>query len=307
MILTVTPNPALDVTYRVTELRLGATNRVTGVDQRAGGKGVNVARVLHALGHPVTVTAPLAGTTGAAIRADLARSGIPHGCTEVRDGDSRRTVTAVEAGTGRATCLNEPGPLLSEADLRRLCDRIGVLLPTGRVLVLSGSLPPGTPADTYRRLVGLGRAAGRTVLLDAEGEPLLAALEAGPHLVKPNADELARTTGCADPVDGAGLLLERGAGAVAVSLGEAGLLLRTRTGMWRARPHRTLVGNPTGAGDALVAAFARAAARGQPWHEALAAAVALSAAAVARPLAGEVCPDTAAEFAPRVEIAPGTR
>ncbi|PSK98455.1 tagatose 6-phosphate kinase [Murinocardiopsis flavida] len=304
MILTVTPNPALDVTYRFPELHLGATNRVAGADRRAGGKGVNVARVLHALGHPVTATAPLAGPTGAAIRADLDRSGIRHACVDAAEGDSRRTVTAIETGTGRATCLNESGPVLSEDALGLLCDRVEELIPAARALVLSGSLPRGAPADTYLRLVRIGRAAGRPVLLDTEGEPLLAALPAGPDLVKPNADELARSTGCADPAEGARLLLERGARAAAVSLGAAGLLLRTRAGAWRARPHRTLTGNPTGAGDALAAAFARAAARGQPWHEALAEAVALAAAAVARPLAGDVCPGTAAEFAPRVEITP---
>ncbi|MER6302808.1 1-phosphofructokinase family hexose kinase [Kitasatospora sp. NPDC001539] len=283
MILTVTLNPALDLTYRLGAVRLHASNRVEGVRQQAGGKGVNVARVLAALGHPAIVTGLVGGVNGQALRADLARSALRDELVDITAGTRRTVAVADEQDT---TVFLEPGPPVEAAEWQRFLAHYRRLLPSASVAVLSGSLPPGLPVDAYRVLVELARAAAVPVVLDAEGEALLSALPAGPAVIKPNATELTAATGTADPARGAELLRAAGAGAVVASLGPDGLLARTPEGGWRARPPEHLRGNPTGAGDSAVAALALGLETGIPWPERLRHAVALSAATVLAPQAG---------------------
>lgn len=294
MILTVTLNAALDVTYQVPTLRLGETHRPTEVATRAGGKGVNVARVLHALGHETMVTGLVGGDTGAAIRADVRAAGLRESLLDMA-GPSRRTVTIVSDGT--ATAVNEPGPPVSISDWADFVGGYHALAARASVVVISGSLPGRLPADAYAQLI---RATTTPVILDASGESLLAGVAARPSVVKPNAAELADATGLADPVAAARVLLDRGAGAVVASLGEDGLIAVTDDGAWRVPAPETLRGNPTGAGDACVAALA--ATHGRDWPSRLVEAVAVSAAAVPCPLAGDIDPDTYARLRPAVTV-----
>nr|WP_095875330.1 1-phosphofructokinase family hexose kinase [Streptomyces sp. TLI_235] len=285
MLLVVTPNPALDVTYTVPVLRPHTTHRVGAVAARAGGKGVNVARVLTALGHEALSVLPLGGATGAAVAADLATAGLPHRAVPIA-GDTRRTVAVADPSD--ATLFNEPGPAISPAEWRALACAVETALPAaGGVLVLSGSLPPGCPEDAYAELVALARGRGAVTVLDADGPALTAALAAGPSVVKPNAAELRAATGIADVPAAAAELRRRGAGAVVASLGPGGLYALTPTGAWRCAPPETATGNPTGAGDAAVAALAAGLLTGADWPDLLSEAVALSAAAVLAPLAGD--------------------
>ncbi|GAA2781101.1 1-phosphofructokinase family hexose kinase [Kitasatospora sp. CM 4170] len=287
MILTVTLNAALDTTYRLSELHLHASNRVT-VTQQAGGKGVNVARVLAALGHTATVTGLVGGAAGRAVRADLARAGLPDELVQVT-GETRRTVAV--ADDRDTTMLLEPGPEVSPREWQRFLAHYEHLLPGASVAVLSGSLPPGLPIGAYRSLVERARSHGVPAVLDADGPALLAALPARPAVVKPNAAELAAATGTRNPVEGAERLRAAGAEAVVASLGPDGLLALTAQGCWRARPAEALAGNPTGAGDSAVAALALGLADGAPWPDRLRRAAALSAATVLAPQAGRFDPD----------------
>ncbi len=269
VIVTITPNLALDVTYELAELRPGHAHRVRTVRARAGGKGVNVARTLRSLGHDVLVIGLAGGATGEAVRADLDAAGIPHDLVPCA-GETRRTVTLM--ADGEATLLNEPGPVVSPEEWAALEARV----PEADVVVVSGSLPPGVDDDAVARLAERDV----PVIVDTSGEPLR---RAAPYAwaVKPNAEELAELTGTDDPVAGAGLL---GARTVVVSLGAEGLLAVTDGRVHRAAPPRVVTGNPTGAGDAVVAALAAGA--GSPWPDLLDDAVALSAAAVLSPVAG---------------------
>lgn len=284
MILTVTLNAALDVTYQVPALRLGESHRPSAVDTRAGGKGINVARVLHTLGHETMVTGLVGGQTGVAIRADVMAAGLRESLFEMA-GPSRRTVTVVSDGT--ATAINEPGPPVSISDWADFVGGYHALAARASVVVLSGSLPPTLPTDAYAQLI---RATETPTILDTSGEPLLAGLAAKPDVIKPNAQELVETTGLEDPAAAARALLDKGAGAVVASLGAGGLLAVTPAGAWRAAPPESLHGNPTGAGDACVAALAAGLAL--DWPTRLAEAVAVSAAAVPCPLAGDIDLDT---------------
>ena len=292
MIITVTPNAALDVTYEVDALTRHTSHRVRAVTERAGGKGVNVASVLAACGHDVVVTGCAGGATGAVIRADLDARGLPHSFADA-DGEARRTLTVVSASEGDATVFNEPGPEQSPEAWRALLDHVGDLLAeTGAsVVVLAGSLPPGVPVDGYAALVRLGRDAGAAVVLDADGEPLRRALSAGPDIVKPNRAELAEATAADDVAAGVEALRALGARDVVVSAGPDGLTWYAADGTAvRARLDTPLAGNPTGAGDAVVAALAAGLAHARPRDQVLRDAVAWSGAAVLQPVAGMVDP-----------------
>ncbi|WP_154794185.1 1-phosphofructokinase family hexose kinase [Occultella kanbiaonis] len=311
MILTVTANPALDVTYRTSALRPGESHRVAVVGRSAGGKGINVARVLHALGEDPVCLGFLGGSTGAVISDLLARAGVRQEFLPV-EGLTRTTVTVVDdAG---ATVLNEPGPEVSAADWRALADVALTLLSPGDVLVISGSTPPGTPPDAVPSLVRDAVEQDVRVVVDTSGPTLLAAAEAGAHVLKPNAEELRAATQIIDVHDAAGALLDRGAGLVVVSLGEDGVFAVGGAGQarrtWTAAAPEVLTGNPTGAGDAAVAAIARALDTGLPGtgDEAglvarrLHDVVALSGAAVVAPVAGDFDAPTYQRLLARTEV-----
>ncbi|MEU8925958.1 1-phosphofructokinase family hexose kinase [Kitasatospora sp. NPDC048545] len=301
MILTVTPNAALDITHHLDRLRPHGSNRVRAVAERAGGKGVNVARVLHALGHPTVVTGLVGGITGRAIRAELAAAGLTDRMLAI-PGESRRTVAVVEESVGDTTVLLEPGPVVGVEEWERFLHHLDTLLPGAAAVVLSGSLPRGLPRDAYAQLLRHAHAHGVPAVLDADGAALRAALPAGPALIKPNADELTAATGLADPVAAARALHAAGAGAVVASLGADGVIAVTPHGSWHARGPERLAGNPTGAGDAAVAALTLGLVTRTPWPDRLAEAVALSAAAVAAPLAGDFDPAVHRALRPRVNV-----
>ena len=297
-IVTLTPNPALDVTYRVDALIPGSTHRVRQVVERAGGKGVNVARVLASWGHPVEVVGPLGGDTGARMAAELAAAALPH--TTVPIGEPTRRSVAVVDPKG-VSLFNEPGPRLTESEWLALIEVVGERVAGAAALVVSGSLPPGAPNDFMARLVAAATGAGARVIVDTSGPALQAAAEAGADLLKPNADEAAAMTDRNDPWSGAAELVSAGARRVVVSLGADGLAAVDADGVaWRVVVPRVDGGNPTGAGDAVVAALARSGAetglRGgawtSTWSDTLAEAAAWGASAVTMATAGEVDPTT---------------
>lgn len=285
MIVTVTPNLALDITYTLDHLVVGAPMRVSDIRQRAGGKGVNVARVLAQLGVEVQAIALCGGNTGLTVAAELLDCGLPHLLVPIA-GETRRAVAAVDRSTGGATVFNEVGPTVTGTEWAALEAAVARLLPLADVLVVSGSLPPGAPADGQARLVAAGRSGGVPVIVDATGQALLLAAAAGAQIVKPNETELLDATGSGDVLTGARVLLDLGAHAVVVSLGAVGAIAVTKDGGWRAPVPREVRGNATGAGDAMVAALALGLVRSWNWERRLREAVALSAAAVLHPQAG---------------------
>ncbi|MGW9395139.1 1-phosphofructokinase family hexose kinase, partial [Streptomyces diastaticus] len=211
MILTVTLNTAVDLTYHVPALREHTTHRVTETRERPGGKGLNVARVLARLGHDTTVTGFAGGPTGAWLREALS------GESRVRDalvpigGTTRRTVAVVDTAGGDTTQFNEPGPIVTAAEWEALKRAYATLLPGAEAVALCGSLPPGVPVGAYAHLIREARAANVPVLLDTSGEPLRRGIAARPDLVKPNATELADLTGTRDPRHAARAARRRGA------------------------------------------------------------------------------------------------
>ncbi|MER6245394.1 1-phosphofructokinase family hexose kinase [Streptomyces griseorubiginosus] len=287
MILTVTLNTALDITYRVRSLRPHTSHRVTEVVERPGGKGLNVARVLAALGHEVTVTGFTGGATGRTVQEQLtAVPGLVDALVPVT-GATRRTIAVVDERSGDTTQLNEPGPTVTAAEWSAFQEAYEDLVPSVSAVALCGSLPPGVPVGAYAALIRTAKAAGVPVLLDTSGEALRRGVAARPDIVKPNADELAELTGSHDPLRATQDTRRRGARAVVASLGRSGLLAATPEGRWRATPPAPVHGNPTGAGDAVVAGLLSALVENLPWPDRLTRATALSAATVMADTAGD--------------------
>ncbi|HTT52957.1 MAG TPA: hexose kinase [Streptosporangiaceae bacterium] len=314
MIGVVCLNPALDITHQVAAADWAGVNRPSAVHTRPGGKGLNVARTLHALGADVLVLGLAGGSTGAGVQDALAGLGVPAAWTPI-GGETRRTFTVVDTESGGSALFSEPGPPVSDGEFARLRVRYQDALDGWAAVVLSGSLPPGRPADCYAGLIGLAAAAGVPVLLDTHGAALRHGAAAGPAIVKPNLAELAGLTG--RPLSGAAAgrpavaaaareLRAAGAQAVVASLGADGLHAVTGEGSWWAGPPGPVAGNPTGAGDAVAAALAHGLVLGRPWQDRLRHAVALGTSAAAAPVAGEFSAADYRRLLPAVTVRPDT-
>src|SRR5690625_55450 len=292
MILCLTPNPALDVTYTFDPLRPGESHRVPAPVSRAGGKGVNVARVCHAQGYPTRALITSGGATGEIFDAELRRSGIPHQAIAVA-GATRQSIALVTDG-GRATVLNEFGAELTSAEREEVIAAFARDADSASVAAISGSLPPKAPEGFLTELIGA--AGDAPTIVDTSGPGLLEAARAGADVLKPNDIELREATGEESITGGVRVLLDLGARIVFVSLGERGLLAASKTATLHARLPRVLQGNPTGAGGAVVAGLATAiheagGVEQLDLQRALRRAVGWSAAAVLMPQAGEISPE----------------
>jgi len=304
VILVVALNPALDVTHQLSDVDWDGVNRPDAVHTRPGGKGPNVARVLHALGSDVLLAGLAGGYTGNELKAALGAAHVPAVFAEIA-GETRRTFAIVDSGRAQTAMFNEPGPLVTEAESAAFTVLFAEALPRSSAVVLSGSLPPGLSASTYADLITMAAQAGVPALLDASGDALRLGIAAGPAIVKPNLAELEAlagpvSTACTVPAActvpeactvpaAAAELRSRGAGAVVVTLGSDGLLAVTGHGSWRAKPAH-VSGNPTGAGDAAAAALVHGLVAGTPWADRVRHAAALGAATVAAQVAGEFAP-----------------
>ncbi|HEX7305415.1 1-phosphofructokinase family hexose kinase [Lentzea sp.] len=298
-VLTVTLNPAVDVTYRVQALRVGETVRVPQVRSRAGGKGVNVAAVVTALGEDSLVLALTTTAEPDEFRAGLEELGLAHRLVPALAA-VRRTI-AVVADDGTTTMLQEHGFPASEGAEAEITAALRDELEAGAgAVVISGSVPAGLDPEVPARLARLCAGFGVPVIADVSGAALRAAASSGAVLM-PNSDELAELV-----EDGrAGDLVAGGAAAVVATAGPEGAVALTARGSWRARPAEVVAGNPTGAGDAAAAALALHLARsGQrlDWPAALADVVATSAAAVLRPVAGEIDRGARARWIPLTTV-----
>lgn len=283
MIVTLTLNPSLDRTIEVDQLVRGTLTRATSARLDPGGKGVNVSRALLANRVPSVAVVPVGGPDGEQLVRLLENDGIQHRPVRVA-GRTRSNVTIAEPD-GVVTKLNEPGEPLSRAELDAVADAVLDETESASWVVTCGSLPPGVPAGIYAQMCEFFTQAGVMVAVDASGPALLAAIEASPVLIKPNRDELAEAIG--RPVDRIGDVVEaaeelhmRGAGSVLASLGPDGAVLVEDDGITIGEAPVTGTRSTVGAGDALLAGFLAAGARGS---EALAEGLAWGAAAVRLP------------------------
>ncbi|MHB0912814.1 MAG: 1-phosphofructokinase [Armatimonadota bacterium] len=281
MIATVTLNPALDKSIYLEKLHPNDTNRILKVETDAGGKGINVSRVLRELGSETLATGFLGGRTGGFIEHVLSSEGIPSDFVHTR-AETRTNIAVQEASGAPPTTLNAPGPAITDAELAELFERARAAAKSASIVVFGGSVTEGVPKDVYQKLVAEVRAAGALPVLDSDGEPMKLGLQSHPFMIKPNRDEVARLTGIeiacdADAVRAAKALSAQ-AEIVVISLGARGAVALTSDGAWKAVPPDVAVVSTVGSGDSMVAGILSVLERGGPMDEALALGSAAGAA-----------------------------
>ncbi|MGB9781520.1 MAG: 1-phosphofructokinase [Moorellaceae bacterium] len=282
MITTITINAAIDKTYIVENFRLNAVFRVKQVLAQAGGKGLNVARVVKALGEEVVATGFVGGHSGRFIADSLEAEGIPGEFVAIK-GESRICLNILDPVGKSQTELLEPGPEVTPEEAEKLKDKIQELARRSRVVVISGSLVPGLPDDYYARLIEVIRREGSKTILDTSGAALEEGLKARPYMVKPNLQEAESLAG--RPLKSRDArrgfvkeLLASGIEVAVLSLGGEGALIGAGKEFFKVVPPRVQVANTVGCGDAFVAGFAVALSRGEGVREAARWATAVASA-----------------------------
>ncbi|PPI85256.1 1-phosphofructokinase [Marinobacter maroccanus] len=282
-ILTITLNPALDLSVETPTLAVGEVNRTGNTRLEPAGKGINVARVLARLGHSVTVTGLMGEGNASSFERLFAAEGLQDSFVRV-PGQNRINIKIAEAG-GRVTDLNGPGFRIPEDALQRLEFRLAPLLPECDGVVIGGSLPEGFPPSGLAALVQQASRAGKPVWLDTSGEGLKAGIEAAPFAVKPNMDELSGLAGLPltdmTAVEAAVARVHAGGVShVVVSMGADGVLWSSPAGILRSRVPPVSLVSTVCAGDTLLAGMLHGVLGGQPDEAALTFATALSAECV---------------------------
>lgn len=258
MILTVSLNPAVDRICRLGTLQPGAVNRMDSAVSVAGGKAVNVTKVLRQFRMPVAAVGFLGGVGGTLIQEALEQMGVECHFTQIA-GETRTTTNVLE-GDGRVTELLEPGPMIRGAELKQFIKQFTGCLDSSELVVLSGSLPEGVPTDIYASLIKLCHMSGCRVVLDSSEEALRQGISAGPDLVKPNKKELEFIVGRKldsreEIIRAARELLDLGVGSVVVSFGSEGLFWVDREKVLFREAKRVQVVNTVGCGDTVVASL----------------------------------------------------
>ncbi len=265
MIVTVSANPAVDLWLTVPAVEYDVVLRATEVRRDIAGKGFNVSRFLKAL-HAENVAVALAGGyTGQGLEAGLNQLGVDTDFVYV-EGETRTNVMVLESETGRHIKVNQPGPSVSPKDYAAFMVRVGDRIAADDIWVLTGSLPPGLPANFYADLATQVRAGGAKVVLDTSGAPLTEGCAARPYLVKPNVVEAEEFTGMsvgsvAEAATAVRIFLARGAETVILSMGGQGAVAGDSAGCYHLQPPPVKVRTAVSAGDALVAGAVWAMAR----------------------------------------------
>ena len=281
-VLTVTLNPALDLTLQLPALRLGEVNRSDNLQVHAAGKGLNVAQVLADLGHQLTVTGFLGEANAQPFEQLFAARGFADEFVRVA-GETRSNIKLAEAD-GRITDINGPGLEVGAAQRDELLARLERLVPGHELVVVAGSLPRGVEVPWFVELLQRLARLGARVALDTSGAALREGLALSPWLIKPNEEELAQARGL-DPANAQALADEaRRLNAriehVVMSQGAAGVSWFSPAAAWHAQPPKVRVVSTVGAGDSLLAGMLHGLLAGWPAERTLTHATAIAAQAV---------------------------
>ncbi|MGH4140217.1 1-phosphofructokinase [Clostridium sp.] len=284
MITTITLNPAVDKTIEINNFRVGNVNRVTSIRIDAGGKGINVSKVIKNLGSESKAMGIVSGKSGQFIKEYLDEIRIVNDFV-FSEGETRTNIKIVDIINHTNTDINEAGPQASLKDLNEVSDKIFNNISSEDILILSGSVPSNVDKKIYGNWITKAKEKGAKTILDADGELLKYGILAGPYLVKPNIDELEgmfnkKINGVQETVEIAKGLLEYGIIIVAVSLGGQGAIFVTKENTIYAHGLKVDVKSTVGAGDSMVAALAYSIEKGLSFEETVKLSVATGAANV---------------------------
>lgn len=306
MILTVTLNPAVDKIYTTGELIAGHANKMRSAVSSAGGKGVNVTKVLRRYDYPVCATGFLGGYAGKFIEESLQEEGAM--CRFIHVEEETRSNIRVLADNGYMTDILEPGPDISEMQLQQFLETYEASLSESELVVLSGSPARGLADDIYVKLIEMARIRGIRTLLDTSGESLRKGITAKPYFIKPNQKELEYIVGHKlvkreDIIEAAIAIHQSGIAHVIVSMGKNGLLSVSSGGyVYFAKPGKVQVLNTVGCGDSVVASFAMSVLQRHSKEEALKRAAAISAANATTMKNAEIPLDTVEELYEQITV-----
>ena len=309
MIITVTLNAAIDKTLAVPNFRLGHRHRAVEQTAMAGGKGVNVARALRALGQPVIATGVAGGPTGTRIVEHLTEEGILNDFVRIRE-ESRTSTAVVDPTNGEQTEINEHGPHVTEGELELFVDKLLYLAKGAAVCVVSGSLPRGVGSDLYGRLIEEMKRLDVITVLDSEGEPMSIGTRKGPDIVSPNELEAEGLVGheFSDEEDrrtAVGEMVELGAREAIMTMPDGCMAMLNEGGersLYRATLEPLEPVSSVGSGDAFLAGFVAARYAGRDVEECLRFAVACGAESTQHFGAGVVEQREVERLAPDVRV-----
>lgn len=295
MVVTVTLNPAIDKTCKVGKLHKGNVNRMDKVERIAGGKGVNVTKILRQFGYPVKAIGFLAGTGGKFIEETLLKMGAECDFTYV-EGETRVSTNIIE-DDGRVTEILEPGFAVSTAQVEEFVACFGERIKGASVVVFSGSLPVGVPKDIYKRLITVAKEQGCKTFLDTSQEALREGIESCPYFIKPNlvemewyVEKILEDTGSI--AECARALIGRGISKVVITLGKDGLIAVEKDRFLCKDAYDVAVKNTVGCGDTVVASYVISELENEDFVEAVERAGMMAAAAAADETNGQVCMST---------------
>lgn len=306
MIITLTPNPSVDRTLRVSQLRFNEVLRAHDVRVDWGGKGFNVSRALRILNQETLALAWVGGGTGKMLQHGLNELGIETDFVWVKEDTRINTVAQEESGEWYIR-LNEPGPHIPEDAIQALLAKAQAYANENDIWVASGSLPQDVPPDFYAQLIKLLKSKGVKVFFDANDEALKAGLAEAPFLVKPDINEAEHFVGFPilnyeDAKRAVLPFLRLGVKYAALSIGGLGLLLASQQEMMLATPPKVNIRNVTGAGDALMAGLAYGFSKEMPLLEVARLGAAFSTVVVATPSLASVTLADLQAMLPRVDV-----
>lgn len=266
MILTITSNPAVDISYKFDHFLLDNLNRIEDVSKTAGGKGLNVSRVLHQLDEEVAASGFLGGRLGSFISAQIKEIGIKDSFVQI-SGETRNCVAIIH--NGKQTEILENGPVISEHETTIFIEKFTEYVQQVELVTISGSLPKGLSTDFYVKLIAIANKYKVRVILDVNGELLTSILESEnkPYLIKPNKDELGDLLG-KESIDELQIIealsspLFNSIPWVVVTLGAEGAIVKHGKKFYKAKAPKIEAINPVGSGDSVVAGFAAGLVRG---------------------------------------------
>lgn len=306
MITTVTLNASIDKAYHMKEeIKNGTVMRVGENRNSAGGKGLNVSRVIKLCGEEVLATGLVGGYNGAYLKSLLDIDGISHDFGTVQ-GETRSCINILDPAYGSTEYL-EGGCEVTQEEETAFLEHFQKVIQQSQVITISGSVPKGMQKDIYKRMILLAKEQGKQVILDTSGALLEEGMKACPTMVKPNQDEIemlydTKIKSREDVIYYAKKMWEQGIPYVVVSLGGDGALLVSEEGIYQGKPPKVNVVNTVGCGDSMVGAFAVAFERGYEPQKALKYAVAVATANALSPNTGEFAPDDMTELYEKVEI-----
>lgn len=306
MITTITLNVSVDKAYHIKEtVESGKVIRVASCNMTAGGKGLNVSRVVQICGEDILATGFVGGHTGALLEDLLAKDQIKSRFIHTKS-ETRNCINILDQNNVSTEFL-EPGAPVSKEEIDSFLQEYDKILDESNVITISGSAPQGLEKNIYQVLIEMAKKKDKKVILDASGDLLKEGIKACPTMIKPNSEEMENLLGISisnreQIIESAVKLHKSGIEVVVVSLGGEGALLVCRDGIYQGKPPKIQVVNTVGCGDSMIAAFAVGFERGYTPVESLKYAVSVSAANALTSSTGNFKTDDADEIFEKVEI-----